>query len=142
MCRFSQRTYASSPTVPTQVRHFLIEELGDAFAGTELVDDAVLVVSELATNAFNAGSTRTIVDVALHRNHIQLAVTDDAPGHPAIQNPSATSTHGRGLQLVSVIATRWGTDTLPHGKTVWAQLTTEPSDLWACTLPEETSSSR
>jgi anti-sigma regulatory factor (Ser/Thr protein kinase) len=49
-----------------------------------LTGDARLVVSELVTNAVNAGTTTLRLELQLHRSTLDLAVTDNAAGAPTI----------------------------------------------------------
>jgi hypothetical protein len=58
---------------------------------------------------------------------LRLAVTDGSPRQPVVRHYSDQSTTGRGLALVTALATRWGID--PHSdgsKTVWAELGAAP----------------
>ncbi|MFF0221257.1 ATP-binding protein [Streptomyces sp. NPDC004629] len=41
---------------------------------------------------------------------------------PVRKNPDTADESGRGLALVEELAVRWGTDPLPWGKQVWAEL--------------------
>ena len=135
MCRASQQVFASTSMAPAQARYFVIEHLARNLSGTQVLDDAVLTVAELVTNSVNAGSGRITVDVDLHRDHVLLAVTDDAPGQPAVQPFSQSATYGRGLRIVEALARRWGTDPRLAAKRVWAELAAEPSGIWFCGLP-------
>ena len=135
MCKFAHRVYPSDATAPTAARHLCTELVGQLRGDTTVVADAALVVTELVTNALRAGSTEITVDIAVHRDHILTAVSDDAAGQPEIQNPSRKSDHGRGLHIVSVLSRRWGTLPLPAGKQVWAELPIDESDAWECSLP-------
>lgn len=135
MCQFAQQTYSSGSSVPADARHLCDELLNRLVGDTTTTQDAALIMTELATNALRAGSVQIEAEVAVHRDHILVAVTDDANGQPEIQNFSPNSTHGRGLHIVSVLAHRWGIDQLTRGKQVWAELSIEASDAWECALP-------
>lgn len=96
-----------------------------------LVDDAVLILSELATNALTHGTgpvwyrLRRTVDAA-GAEAVRLEVGDHGPGCPDGSlpgaQPPADACHGRGLHIVASLATAWGTAVLPHGHLVWADL--------------------
>ncbi|GAA2824702.1 ATP-binding protein [Kitasatospora sp. CM 4170] len=96
-----------------------------------LVDDAVLILCELATNALTHGAgpvwyrLRRIVDPA-GGGTVRLEVGDHGPGRPAGSLPGAQAPadacHGRGLHIVASLAAAWGTAVLPHGHLVWAEL--------------------
>ncbi len=96
--------------------------LGTGEAAAQTIADASLVLTELVTNAVNAGGEITTVSVAVHRDHLQVSVTDSAPGRPALQHPAPTDPHGRGLQIVDQVARSWGVVKSAAGKRVWAVL--------------------
>ena len=51
-----------------------------------------------------------------------IEVRDRATYQPRKQRPDENDEHGRGLQIVSALATRWGTRPTEHGKAVWCML--------------------
>ena len=56
-----------------------------------------------------------------------LEVDDRAVYRPQKLRPTPDDENGRGLQIVSLLASRWGTRSTPHGKSVWAILDLEPN---------------
>lgn len=90
---------------------------------TAVLDDALLVVSELATNAVRYGSSPISLHLALDDEHLLIAVQD---GHPSdLPYPKVltqTEPDGRGMHLVSAMASRWGWDRTVHSKVVWAEI--------------------
>ncbi|MDQ1032556.1 anti-sigma regulatory factor (Ser/Thr protein kinase) [Streptomyces umbrinus] len=95
----------------------------------ELCADAVLLVSELATNAvLHTVSTRILCGVGLMREGgLRLEVHDqDRTGRLLPRcDPGPDDENGRGLLLVQHIADTWGVDrsALTGGHAVWATLT-------------------
>ncbi|UED83190.1 ATP-binding protein [Streptomyces profundus] len=90
----------------------------------ELADDVALVVSELVTNAVQH-TTCASIRVRLTRldqRRVQVAVVDKSHTPPMRRTPTDSEDSGRGLTLVEAVTTRWGTDPLPWGKRVWADL--------------------
>ena len=86
-----------------------------------------LVLSELITNAMQAGSTQISVEVLLHCDRVVLSVTDDAPGWPEPRNAADADSGGRGLAIIAALAHDWGITATPNdqagtGKTVWSVL--------------------
>ncbi|WP_435838523.1 SpoIIE family protein phosphatase [Streptomyces achromogenes] len=91
----------------------------------DTVDAALLVVSELVTNALvhTGGPVRLDLDLAGHR--LRLAVTDSSPRGPV--KPAGIgweATGGRGIRLVEAVSAAWGTVPVSGGKQVWAELAT------------------
>jgi len=108
----------------------------------ELVGDAELIASELATNAVHATNAEESsvwvnserlppiirVQVRLYDSFMIVAVWDRNAGEPKPAAPEAIDEGGRGLLIVENLSTRWGWDTVhPYsaymGKVVWAELT-------------------
>jgi anti-sigma regulatory factor (Ser/Thr protein kinase) len=96
--------------------------LGDAAVTDGLVDDAVLCLSELVTNAVHAGCSALHLRLAVDEESVRLYVRDDAPGLPTPQQAGSTEGRGRGLKLVEALSRRWGVDPDAKGKAVWAAL--------------------
>ncbi|MFF8574975.1 ATP-binding protein [Streptomyces sp. NPDC015408] len=76
------------------------------------IDDCVLMLSELVTNAILYGSTEYawLVRVEWFRDGTSLRVEVHNPGLPAnvhLHRPDAGDAHGRGLLLVDCIAASW-----------------------------------
>lgn len=95
---------------------------------TDIVDDAVVLTSELVTNAVvHAG---TAADVLCLRSEVavRIEVSDRYPEREIPLQQSAANMGspdregGRGLQLCAALATRWGVDYTPTNKQVWFQL--------------------
>lgn len=97
-----------------------------------MVDDAVLILSELLSNAYRHGRP---LDEGDHRIGIRagwhvdenglltLEVTDGGgPTRPAPSSPSLTARGGRGLGIVGTLALDWGVNDRPGEVTVWAAL--------------------
>ncbi|MFE4327975.1 ATP-binding protein [Streptomyces sp. NPDC056831] len=98
--------------------------------GSELSDDAAVIVSELAANAvlhgLVAGRDFELRLVAL-AGTLRIEVSDargERGPEPQPLRPGAES--GYGLHLVEALAASWGVQDRGVGKTVWAELTTAP----------------
>ncbi|WP_053639499.1 ATP-binding protein [Streptomyces sp. NRRL F-4707] len=97
----------------------------------DVCTDAVLLVSELATNAvIHSGGTRVLCGLSASRRRLRIEMHDDGhvPAGPA-GSPSATlEESGRGLLIVQQLADSWGTARSDRtgGNTVWAVLPVEP----------------
>ena len=109
---------ASSSRARLFVRQALSGRVDD-----EVVDDAVLVTSELVTNATVHAGTPSVLEVCVAGDRVVLRVTDADPALPvrrrAVLGGAST---GRGLHLLDVLCARWGSEPAAAGKTVWGEL--------------------
>ena len=90
-----------------------------------LHDGAATVATELVTNAVEHAGTACILEIALDRRCLQIAVRDRSPvakGRPEI---TVTRNGGYGLLVVQGLSRGWGVTPHAHGKTVWALLDAE-----------------
>lgn len=108
----------STDSVPV-ARRFVRAELADSPAD---VDTAVLLVSELVTNAvLHARSPLTLV-VQASDVVVRIAVRDGSPVPPRMHGFSTMSATGRGLRLLDRLARAWGVDPETEGKTIWFEI--------------------
>jgi len=80
-------------------------------------------VSELATNAIR--HTRSEFTVAIDRQGpgLRICVEDGSSELPAVVPVSGSlAISGRGLRIVSALASRWSSEPRGTGKVVWADL--------------------
>ena len=99
----------------------------DAAADGGLVDDAVLLTSELVTNAVVHAGTQVQVTCKLAAGAVEVVVRDS---HPARMVPGpapddtvpAERTGGRGLLLPSALAAAWGVSYGADAKAVWFRM--------------------
>ncbi|TNM59793.1 ATP-binding protein [Streptomyces sp. NP160] len=119
------RTGTRYPPVTASVREarrFVETELA-ALGRPDLSDDAGLVLSELAANAVLHARTpfEVVVSSADHRC-VRVDVLDGSSSLPVLATALQTSTTGRGMVLVAALASRWGSERLEDGKTVWFEV--------------------
>ena len=90
----------------------------------DTTETALLLVSELATNAIRHGAPPVRMSLRLEQDRLRVEVTDSSPSLPELGHPSPDQTSGRGLQIVQQLAAKWGARALPRrvGKTVWFDL--------------------
>ncbi|MFF5231637.1 SpoIIE family protein phosphatase [Dactylosporangium sp. NPDC000521] len=100
-------------------RQFVATTLRRWEAPSRVVDDLVLVVSELAANAVLHGRPPIQLRLRNGGTHVILELHDTATYLPRKQRPTPDDEHGRGLQLVSSLCDRWGTRPTADGKAVW-----------------------
>ena len=93
-----------------------------------VVDGALLVTSELFTNAVIHGSGRIDVYVTLDPEALRIAVVDDGRRIPDRwpRREAMPTLGGRGLRIVDTVASTWGNNFDPAGRTrVWAEMPRE-----------------
>ncbi|MEU5903818.1 SpoIIE family protein phosphatase [Micromonospora sp. NPDC047467] len=98
----------------------------------ELANEALLLTTELTTNAVEHARTELDIEVIADEAGLSVTVSDFAPGSGddeltiGSRNDATeineVSERGRGLLLVDHFASRWGTTYLPTGKGVWFRL--------------------
>jgi anti-sigma regulatory factor (Ser/Thr protein kinase) len=101
------------------------------FAARNRVDDAVavLVVSELVTNAVTHGTEPVTLSAGWDGRCILLQVSDGDPdvGAVRVQQSGPNTVGGRGLFLVEAMSVRWGVSEHRDGKSVWAEVAPGPA---------------
>ncbi|MCW2607418.1 MAG: histidine kinase [Frankiales bacterium] len=85
----------------------------------DLQEAVLLLLSELVTNGLVHGKPPVTARLRLTRRSLVVEVHDAAGSLPRRRSASTEDEHGRGLQLVSVLAERWGTRPTTDGKAVW-----------------------
>lgn len=87
-----------------------------------LKDVAVLLVSEVVTNALlhTDGEVKLVINFV--PGWIKVAVVDNSPVAPVVKNALPTSPGGRGMELVDMLSANWGIDLFPGGKSVWFEM--------------------
>lgn len=100
-----------------------------SLAGVEsaIDHDAVLVMSELVTNAATHGRGPVGVELSVNALSVTVAVSDSGAADPARQHPGLLSEGGRGLGIVDRLVTNWRVEHEGAQKTVIATLPTVPS---------------
>ena len=123
--------YQPEPAAAAAARRFVRQVLRswDIAAQTwdpdRLVDDAVLLTSELVTNAVVHAGTSLDVTCRLTSGELEVAVRDRHPARTLPDIPkvaSISAERGRGLLLPSVLASSWGVTYARTAKAVWFRL--------------------
>jgi anti-sigma regulatory factor (Ser/Thr protein kinase) len=119
--------YRSSRTFPDQLgsarhaRRFVRDTL-ELWGCSEFVDSAVLVVSEIFTNAVLHGSGDPEVVLLLHADRVEVQVHDAEISPPVKRTARPEDLSGRGLGIVDSLCDTWGSVPLVRGKCVWCSL--------------------
>ena len=88
-----------------------------------VLDDVLLLVSELVTNAVVHAGSPAVVRLDADPDRIKVAVADSEPQKVlSVTDPGPSSSSGRGVLLVDRLAARWGVEPQRTGKVVWFEL--------------------
>lgn len=107
---------------PRAARSFVRRALDSSGVSADL---AVLLISELATNAVLHARTDFVVSLSIEERSVRVEVQDANERPPVIGHTPAESTSGRGLHLVQSLSSSWGVEGRPEGKIVWFEVPTD-----------------
>jgi serine phosphatase RsbU (regulator of sigma subunit)/anti-sigma regulatory factor (Ser/Thr protein kinase) len=125
--------YQPEPAAAAAARRFVRDTLRSwdvaalAADAARLVDDAVLLTSELVTNAVVHAGTPVDVICRLGGGEVEVVVRDRHPARmlpdpPAAADNPAERTSGRGLLLPTALASSWGVTYARTAKAVWFRI--------------------
>jgi sigma-B regulation protein RsbU (phosphoserine phosphatase) len=108
---------------PARARSLLRSALLDAGLD-HVLDDALLLTTELVTNAVVHAGTALELRIDAGADGLRVDVLDAQPGSsPVVKDaPEAAREGGRGLFLLDALADEWGTAHTRTGKSVWFRL--------------------
>ncbi|GII77792.1 hypothetical protein Sru01_27740 [Sphaerisporangium rufum] len=125
--RIETADFPATETSVAEARRWLRKILD----GRPRCDDAVLLLSEAATNSVVYTDTATIgVTVTVEENgDVRVEVADEgAPTIPSLAgDPEDLKSSGRGILLIRALATRWGFTANPPAHTLWFELSPAPA---------------
>jgi serine phosphatase RsbU (regulator of sigma subunit)/anti-sigma regulatory factor (Ser/Thr protein kinase) len=87
-------------------------------------DSAVLLVSELVTNAVRFATGPVTIRLIRTGHGLVCEVGDTGNGRPRLRRGGPLDDGGRGLGIVHRLTTRWGVRWTDTGKVVWAEVAT------------------
>ncbi|MFJ9695288.1 ATP-binding protein [Kitasatospora sp. NPDC101183] len=125
---------ASVPLTRHAVRDRLLAQGMTGVRYQELVDDLLLIVSELVGNAVTHAAELTpevTTELTVRRGWVRVSVEDGDPYHPKALECDTVRTGGRGLLLVKSVTLQAGgvcdvERTGEGGKVIWASLPVPP----------------
>ncbi|MEZ0494001.1 ATP-binding protein [Kineococcus sp. TBRC 1896] len=127
-------TRSVPPSVPTSLdlerdrravaraRAFVRDHCAQSQVAETVCDTAVLLVSELVTNAVEHARSRVRLAVAVSARLVHVEVGDQNAALPAVRSPDSSAVHGRGMAIVDGLAEDWGVRPDGRGKTIWFDL--------------------
>ena len=96
-----------------------------------LLEYATLLVSEVVTNAVLHARTALELELERRPERVRITVSDGSPREPQQRRHGLESGTGRGIGLLTVLASDWGTgpSRAPWRKDVWFELPIDPDEL-------------
>ncbi|MFE9389713.1 ATP-binding protein [Streptomyces sp. NPDC006784] len=134
-----QLEIGSDPTEVARARRWARARLAGSGVDADepLAETLILLISELVTNAVVHTGCPAVLCMLLPRRcpagaahevagSVRVEVADASSRAPRRRLAEGEDTGGRGLELVSGLADRWGWEHEPGGKRVWCELDTAP----------------
>jgi anti-sigma regulatory factor (Ser/Thr protein kinase) len=117
------RWFAGASDQIREARSFVRRAL-EARGCTIRLNDAVLMVSEIVTNAVTYGHGAIEVSAGTQGGRVHVAVTNTSAsdGMPHLMDPADHDFGGRGLLIVDQLADAWGASRDRGRTTVWFEL--------------------
>jgi serine phosphatase RsbU (regulator of sigma subunit)/anti-sigma regulatory factor (Ser/Thr protein kinase) len=116
------------PSAAAAARHFVRSTLisGGLSGDDDLVADAVLLASELVTNAVVHAGTPVRLTCKVNGTNVEVSVLDRHPARVIPDLPGAAAVvdrpHGRGLLLPAALSSSWGVTYAAASKAIWFRL--------------------
>ncbi len=118
-------TLPSDPTAAHHARKFTTRLCAAAGLDSDLTDTAVLLTSEVVTNAVLHGRSAARLTVTCSKTGVRVEVGDDNSRRPVLHaQHDLDALNGRGMYLLDACATAWGVLPDPFGKVVWFEVGT------------------
>ena len=95
----------------------------------DLVETALLLTSEVVTNALLHAGTDIDVAARVDATGLRVEIGDGSPHLPSPRRYAATSGTGRGLLMLESMVDDWGVNRHRAGKTVWFSISGPENDL-------------
>lgn len=121
MLREAAATWEARPSTPARARA-LVERVLQGAGQAQLVATAVLLTSELVTNAVEHAGGLVSLHAQCDDRMLRVEVGDADSKMPLRLAAVEGSNGGRGMHLVDALATRWSTRAVDGGKVVWFEL--------------------
>lgn len=88
----------------------------------ELRETAVLLVSEVVTNALRHADGFIALELSRYPDRVRVDVTDETERVPADADAALLDESGRGVPIMDALSDRWGSAPRGIGKVVWFEL--------------------
>lgn len=111
----------ADPASARSARRFVATTLASWGCG-DIEDEALLLVSELVTNALIHARTEVEVALRLRPDRLRVEVVDFGTDGVRRRDATSEAQSGRGMALTEALASAWGIDYVLAGKIVWFEM--------------------
>lgn len=114
----------AGPEAPHDAR-LVVRDALDAWGVPDgVVEDTVLAVSELVTNAVKHARSSSVLELEIGetREWLRFSVSDASRVPPLARLASDSDESGRGLAVLAALSDRWGIEQHGPGKRVWCEV--------------------
>ena len=88
----------------------------------KLRETALLLTSEVVTNAVVHARTKLSLIVVVDRARVRVEVCDEEDRGPELRHATEDDMSGRGIMLFEMLSTAWGVQPRQGGKCVWFEV--------------------
>ena len=117
----------AEPSAVGEIRAVVAARLREWQVPTDLVDDVLLIGSELLSNVFRHVRSPFCLLCLEDGAVLRLTVKDSGHDLPHVRVGDGLAESGRGMVLVAAVANRWGAEVTPAGKDVWVEFDRAPA---------------
>lgn len=112
----------ADPQAAGKARSFVQRQCRARGITGEALDTAVLLTSEVVTNACIHGRGAARLEVTTSAEGLLVEVGDESSRLPEVIDHDPEALNGRGLAIVSTLAADWGAHEDDRGKVVWFEI--------------------
>jgi hypothetical protein len=117
-------TLPNRPQSAAEARKITARMCAAAHLSVDTSDRAVLLTSELVTNALQHATGQQRLTVTTRSDGVRVEVGDDSSELPVLRPRDDHATTGRGVQFLELYSNSWGARTTTRGKCVWFDIRT------------------
>ena len=122
----TKQHFSADPDSVPRARHYVEDYLEAACIDEETRWLALLLASEVATNAVEHAQSGFSLSIYLANDTIRVEIVDESPQLPRVELPALYSPRGRGMFIVDAFSRDWGVELFNGSKAVWFEVPAQP----------------
>jgi anti-sigma regulatory factor (Ser/Thr protein kinase) len=115
-------SFPAERNAPGRARRMVVAALREWGQEETLVETAALLLSEMANNAVIHARSEFSIAVQAQDSILRITVRDWTPLATTMRDGGLIPRPRHGLALMDALSSRWGVESTPDGKRVWAEL--------------------